>query len=53
VNRNRRWFPVDEPMCHEPHPTIKYLCGFNQGHDGDHSEGICFNSWPNDNEETS
>jgi hypothetical protein len=44
---NRRWFARGEPACHEPHPTLRYLCGFNKGHDGDHTEGICLNSWPN------
>lgn len=47
MNKNRRWFPLDEPMCDEPHPVLRYLCAFNRGHDGDHMEGINRNSWPN------
>lgn len=47
MSTNRRWYPIDEPMCDEPHPTIGYLCAFNRGHDGDHSEGLYRNSWPN------
>lgn len=46
----RRWAKPDEPYCGAAHPKLKYLCGWNAGHSGDHMEGICHNSWPNESE---
>ncbi|HMH59026.1 MAG TPA: hypothetical protein VK537_07580 [Galbitalea sp.] len=45
---NRHWAKPGEPYCGEPHPTLKYLCGWNVGHDGDHMEAISNNQWPDE-----
>lgn len=43
----RKWMPLDMSMCNASHPVLRYKCGYNEGHEGDHTEAICHNSWPN------